>query len=198
MTLSLNEVEATAKKATRGAGYPWGLAEEAGKATRWLCARDIDGCAVLAELLGLLEGADLSKWSPDTGEDPWVAEGGTLCPLVTGAAISDRAHRLRTDCIRIGKVADPAFLVPFAALAARQIKQTVTIAWPGTVTSTDGDNLVLHGAFPAHAAEAKLSMGGTVTNPNRRQSRARPNAETWKLLSEFAHRTYAPATKNPG
>ncbi|NND22495.1 MAG: DUF3726 domain-containing protein, partial [Silicimonas sp.] len=42
MSYSLNEVEATAKKAARGAGYPWGLAEEAAKATRWLCAHDID------------------------------------------------------------------------------------------------------------------------------------------------------------
>ena len=40
MSLSLNEVESTAKKAARGAGYPWGLAEEAAKAT--LEANDID------------------------------------------------------------------------------------------------------------------------------------------------------------
>ena len=33
MNLSLNEVDAMAKKAARGAGYSWGLAEEAGKAT---------------------------------------------------------------------------------------------------------------------------------------------------------------------
>ena len=47
MNLSLNEVEATAKKATRGAGYPWGLAEEAGKAVRWLCGA---GCGWLRGL----------------------------------------------------------------------------------------------------------------------------------------------------
>ena len=36
MNVSMNEVESMAKTAARGAGYSWGLAEEAGKATRWL------------------------------------------------------------------------------------------------------------------------------------------------------------------
>ncbi|WP_172978117.1 DUF3726 domain-containing protein [Roseovarius sp. THAF27] len=35
MTWSLNEIEALARKPTRGAGYPWGLAEETGRAARW-------------------------------------------------------------------------------------------------------------------------------------------------------------------
>lgn len=39
MSFALNEIEATAKRATRGAGYDWGLAEDASKAVRWLCAR---------------------------------------------------------------------------------------------------------------------------------------------------------------
>ena len=43
MSLSLNEVESLAKKAARGTGYPWGLAEEAAKASRWLAARGVDG-----------------------------------------------------------------------------------------------------------------------------------------------------------
>ena len=36
MSYSLNEFEALALKAARGAGLPWGLAEEAGKAVRIL------------------------------------------------------------------------------------------------------------------------------------------------------------------
>ena len=38
LNLSLNEVAATAKKAARGAGYSWGMAEEAAAAVRWLAA----------------------------------------------------------------------------------------------------------------------------------------------------------------
>ena len=47
MNYSLNAVESTAKRAARGAGYPWGLAEEAGKATRWLSHQGLEGCGAL-------------------------------------------------------------------------------------------------------------------------------------------------------
>ena len=36
MHASLNEIESLCKKAARGAGMSWGLAEEAGKAAKWL------------------------------------------------------------------------------------------------------------------------------------------------------------------
>jgi len=195
MILSLNEVETTAKKAARGARYPWGLAEEAGKATRWLCSHDVDGCAALAGLLDQIDRATLAEWAPDPRHDPWAADGGTHCPLVTGAAISDRAHMLHSQSIRIGKIAEPAMLVPFAASAARQINATVTITWPDTVVCTDGDNLAIDGICPAQVTQIDIRAGGTITDQNRRQSRATPTADTWQILCRFAHRTYAPATE---
>lgn len=36
-TLSRNETESLCMKAARGAGFSWGMAEEAGFATGWLC-----------------------------------------------------------------------------------------------------------------------------------------------------------------
>ena len=75
MSFALNEVEATAKKATRGAGYPWGLAEEAAKATRWLCAQGLDGVAILAGALT----RDGERY---------------VCPITEGARLSDQAAAL--------------------------------------------------------------------------------------------------------
>ena len=56
MTWSLNEIESLAKKAARGAGLDWGLAEEAGKTTR---------CWVIAALIWLYSAVllDLIAWS---------------------------------------------------------------------------------------------------------------------------------------
>ena len=39
MYMSLNEIDVSVKRAARGVGMSWGLAEEAGKAARWLAAR---------------------------------------------------------------------------------------------------------------------------------------------------------------
>jgi len=84
---SLNEIESLAKKATRGAGRSWGLAEEAGKATRWLCAAGLPGAEALAALLERTDGTAHADLSPALSGDRWQARGGTLCPLIAGAAL---------------------------------------------------------------------------------------------------------------
>jgi len=50
MLCSLNEIEAQLRKAARGAGLSWGLAEEAGKAGRWLAMHGIDALPAFAAL----------------------------------------------------------------------------------------------------------------------------------------------------
>ena len=73
MSWSLGEVRALSVKATRGAGFPWGLAEEAGYAVVWLQARKVDGCAALADYLSFI--------ATSTNSD-------SDCPIRRGAALS--------------------------------------------------------------------------------------------------------------
>ena len=195
MTVSLNEVEATAKKAARGAGYPWGLAEEAAKAVRWLCANDIDGCRVLAGLLTRFDDTDLAAHSPAPGEAEWRATTGMLCPLVTGAALSDRAFALTEREIILAAGAAPSLLIPFAAQAARQMRTPVTVAWPGGAAVTDGDLISVSGEVGEDAGNVTVRLGGSLDAPNRRSSRAAPDRQAWETLNRLAHRTYAPATE---
>lgn len=195
MDLSLNEVEATAKRATRGAGYPWGLAEESAKATRWLCARDIDGCAVLARLLEMRNGSDLAEWSPQSDSDMWEAEGGVLCPIAAGTTISDRACDVAAHGIRLRGVAEPLMLLPFVAQSAQELKTTVSIEWPGVVAITDGWHLSMSGEPGLFAAEATVICDGELGTLKCQKTRAEPTQAVLQKLGRFAHRTFAPATE---
>ena len=195
MNLSLNEVEATAKRATRGAGYPWGLAEEAAKATRWLCAQDFDGCGVLARLLERRTGSDLAAWIARTDGAVWKADGGMLCPLAAGATISDRASGLRSGEIRLQNIAEPLMLLPFVAQSALQLETTVTIAWTGGTAITDGCQISLEGEPGDFAEEATVRIGGSLGALTASRTRAEPDRKTLETLNTFAHRTYAPATE---
>ena len=51
MDYSLNEYEALAFKAARGAGLAWGIAEEAGKAVRTLSSLGLESASILRECL---------------------------------------------------------------------------------------------------------------------------------------------------
>ncbi|WP_170787177.1 DUF3726 domain-containing protein [Ruegeria lacuscaerulensis] len=194
MSFSLNEVEATAKRATRGAGYGWGLSEEAGKASRWLCAAGLDGAQILADLLDRGLAHAPGRHRPACQGNEWRGDE-ILCPLATGAALSDHMGSLRTGEITLTNVAAPALLLPFAANIARNLKTPVTITVDGVEVVTDGPSLAMNPALPSDATLVKVALGGILTAPAACASRAVPDPAAWAVLNRFAHRTYAPATE---
>jgi hypothetical protein len=193
MSLSMGEVEATARKAARGAGYPWGFADEAGRAARWLSVRGVDGCAALAGLLDAVDGADLAERSPDVTAGVWTAPH-AACPLATGLALSDRAEEAIRG-VRVEEILAPLLLMPFAALLAETARQTVTLSWDGGTAVTDGTGLCLDGKVLARAPWVDLSPGGKMDAPAEACHRAQPDPRAWGRLNAFAQRTYAPATE---
>ena len=196
MTLSLNEVEALAKKAARGTGYPWGIAEEAGKAVRWLCAADVNGCAALAAYLPECDGADLSARTPVQGK-AWTSRGDRLCPLLAGAALSDLADRLKDADLRLELVAHPILLAPFAGLSAQHLEASVVLEWNAAWVATDGKAVALRGETGALAATvtARSVPGFDLSYRQPACSRADPDEATLAALNRLAQRTYAPATE---
>ncbi|MBY6057778.1 DUF3726 domain-containing protein [Leisingera daeponensis] len=194
MSYALNEVEATAKRAARGAGYDWGLAEEAAKAARWLCAQGLDGAAVLAGVLDAGFAAGLPAHVPQDLQGDWLAQA-PLCPLASGAALSDCAARLLQAPLKAGPVFRPAMILPFAAMAARQIGVCVTVEGEGFQAVTDGIGLRCEGALPDTAAQLTIRAAGSLASANPNCTRAEPEEAAWAVLNRFAHKTYAPATE---
>jgi len=191
MNYSLGEVESLCKKAARGAGYSWGLAEDAGRAVRWLESRGLAGLAALADLLETL-GTDLSDHRPAEG---WSAPA-PLCAIQTGAALSDHAFLLSHDApIQLGETLHPMLLIPF--LAGRR---QVDLTWGAARLSVSENGIHITGALgPVLAAKAgKVDI--VLSNKPRiaaltPRSRALIRPEIYARLNRFAHKTYAPATE---
>lgn len=193
MNRSLNEIEATAKRAARGAGYSWGLAEEASKATRWLARQGQDGVAALAVLLakGLAQTAD---HRPCATDEIWQSDL-DLCPLATGAFLSDSAQSLRSGPVAMQRVAVPLFILPFAANAALELKRCLTVEIDGHVSVTDGDNLLCPDVLPELAERITVHMSEAAPSWRPRDARMCSDPDSWGRLAVFAHCTYAPATE---
>ena len=192
MNLSFNEVEALAKHATRGAGYSWGQAEDAAKATRWLCSNSANGVGILAYALSL-KLADANH-KPNVSTNHWSGAD-TLCPIATGTALSDYAEKLRTEAIEIDKVAVPAMLLPFAANISLQLGMNVTLETSDWTATTDG---TLVSGIPefTHAPQSVfLLAGGHLSHPIPQKTRAICQPLCWENLKCLAMSTYAPATE---
>ena len=199
MSFSLNEIEATVKKAARGAGYSWGLAEEAGKAVRWLSAHCFDGCKAIANLLETVDGADLNGKRPFIDNGAWNSTSGELCPLATGAALSDRADSLVKEAVVIHAILQPLLLLPFVQATARQVQGCVTISWSDVSAVCNGAGISWKADSAAQlygiADRVNVFIGGEPGKLLPTASRAEPDETDWKRLIDFAHRTYAPATE---
>jgi len=199
MTFSLNEVETTAKKAARGAGHSWGMAEEAGRATRWLCTRGFDGCGALAALLLKEDGAVQGDMAPIALSDEWSAASGTLSALMAGATLSDSAFMLMPREVRMRSVAMPVLLIPFAATAARQLGTALSLQWSGVIITINEHDINVKAnedtLMSENADMVRIRGSSTLIRPITKWERVTPQALDWDTLNYFAGRTYAPATE---
>ncbi len=185
--LSLGEAEALARKAARGAGFSWGMAEEAGRALRWLCARGLPGGAALAGLLAS-SGA-----------------GGRACPLTCGAAFVDHAGLTaaagETERETRVKVVHPLLFLPFAASAAARSPLALRVDWPGArvllaptgarIARRDGLTTPDRSKVACREIPEAEATRGAPLSPGHR---AHVPPEALAVLERLATRTYAPAT----
>jgi hypothetical protein len=130
--LTLVEAESYLRKAARASGLDWGIAEEAGKTARWLAAFDLPGPETTLAHLRNLSGKDYTAFVPDCNLDPWQASGDQLCPIITGAALADRATlMLEGDPIKLDRTAYPLLLAGALGQAARYYQTAFTLCWAG-------------------------------------------------------------------
>lgn len=198
MIWSLSEIDGLARKAARGAGYPWGIAEEAGKAARWLCAAGLPGDVALARLLGQTDGCAYDRLCPlDATATSWQARDGPLCPLISGAALCDLADP--TLDVALARVSCPLLLVPYLVMAADMSGAGLQIAWQG-VKITRGAHATHMQATPEALCAAEAQMvrvcpaAESAGTRLRRCYRAEIDPKSAEVLAALAHRTYAPDT----
>lgn len=200
MSHSLNEIEAMSKRAARGAGLSWGLAEEAAKGTRWLAGYGYPGPDLLADLLELNDRLPAIDFSPTSLNGVWRAPAGRMSPLIAGAAMSDCAVRMQYgQVITIERVTQPLLIVPFASGAALRLGEPVAVEWDNVRLTTDGKQLCVQGAkedvLTAQTTEVRCSAPAQMMAPTTPVMRANVSDLCWQRLGAFAHRTYAPATE---
>lgn len=198
--VSLAEIDAMGRKAARGAGFSWGMAEEAGRAARWLAAYRLPGPEALAAVLEEVD-ATVPAHAPRIDEAVWHCDAGVLCPIAAGAALSDRADAIAQGGeFRLGPVIRPLLIVPFLCRAARDL---------GCMIAMTGDGLEVlaerEGPACADWAAVTRPLSGELLVSRSEASALEPRlpgadahllpVELWRTLDRFAQRSYAPATE---
>jgi len=200
LNLTLAETESYLRKAARACGLDWGIAEEAGKAARWLAAFNLPGPETLLAQLQQLDGRDYADFKPDCSRDPWQAAGGLLCPIISGAALADRSARLLDGHVfHLGATAWPLLIAATVGQAARCHRRVFTTAWAGVRVSCFENGLSIEGNredLRLARVESVSCQLGDLTEPQMLPSTGAYaiDLDTFKRIDALAFRTYAPAT----
>ncbi len=201
---SLNEVEIYGRRAARGAGMPWGLAEEAGKASRWLAERGLPGVALLARLLEANDGRSYQDMAPVIANGQWQASDGALCPVCTGAALSDHVDLLASgNSISLSKLDYPLLLAPFLDRSWHREDFCYAVSWADARLLVFADGITIESKKDAahlidNADEVTVAVGSNkdarpVHGP--RLGGVQVPWAVWRKIETFAKRTYVPASE---
>ncbi len=175
-TRTLSEIAATCTKAARGAGCPWGIAQEAGTAARLLEAHGLPGTTTLAHLFSA------PRSCACTGQADAAA-----CGLAQMVALSDAPP---DQALRIDTVAAPLLMLAPLILEGGSWRMD----WEGGAAGCGPDGAWIMGEAPKVASVTiKRQQDGQKGTGSSWHSRP-VLPEAWAALQSLAARTYVPET----
>ncbi len=204
MRCSLNEIRTLAAKAARGAGLPWGVAEEAGRAACWLAARGLAGMSALDSALEGMAAPDWRRCFPVPEGAVWRADSGEIDALLAGMALADRAGGPLPfsggGALVLARVRWPLLAVPFLAGVAQASGAGLAVSvGPGAPAIAIGAQSVgeacraLEGMAFAEAVRVEEASGGAMRPGLPRLDGGIPvERDVYARLDRRAARTYVP------
>ena len=121
---SLSEIDTTSKRASRAAGFSWGIAEEIGKAIRNLELFGLPGIKNLHLYLKKIKKKHPEKIKKIQKEN----KNKELCPIYCGVAFLDQCKRLETlKNIKFYNINYPMLILPFISKASEILGKKILI-----------------------------------------------------------------------
>ena len=117
---SLSEIDTTSKRASRAAGYSWGISEEVGKNTRILEMFGLPGIKNLNDFYKKKKEQKFENLSLISEENKTIKF--EFCPIVAGTSFLDQIKSLENlKEIKFEKIAYPLLFLPFVSRASEVI-----------------------------------------------------------------------------
>ena len=121
-----SEIETISKRATRAAGFPWGIAEEIGKNIKTLELLSLTGIENLNLYLRSVKGKQVHG-PKEICEDNSL-ESAAYCPFYTGSALLDSANKVEEiSNLTFHYINFPILLIPFLNRLSEKIGKKILL-----------------------------------------------------------------------
>jgi len=125
---TLNEIDTTAKRASKAAGFSWGIAEEVGKSIESLELFGLPGITNLNLYLKKIKKKHPKKLNKIEKENRLKNK--ELCPIYCGVAFLDKCRQLETlQSVKYYNVSYPLLILPFISKTSELLGKKILIEY---------------------------------------------------------------------
>ena len=185
---SLSEIETTSKRASRAAGFSWGVAEEIGKSVRLLELFGLAGIKNLNQYYNLrtsekFENLSLIGKNNNSEKYPY-------CPISLGISFLDQIRTLeKFENITFNKISFPLLILPFLSRSSEIIGKKIYIKFDQTEfllnLNVNISSNLLNQDYPILSNNVKINIIENKDNFSEKE---------WKGLYKLSEETFVEET----
>ena len=181
---SFSEIDTTAKRASKAAGFSWGIAEEIGKSIRGLELFGLPGIINLNNYLKKIKQKHPKKIEKIEKENKTGDK--ELCPIYSGVVFLDRCLELeKLKSIKFYNVSYPLLMIPFISRASEMMSKKILVQFDKSSFLLNFDKSIFSKDIEKQAQSiAKIVNIEFMENKNSFSERS------WKELYKLSEETF--------
>ena len=179
---SLSEIDTTSKRASKAAGFSWGIAEEIGKAIRSLELFGLPGVINLNLYLKKIKKNHPKKINKIGKEN----KNKETCPIYCGVAFLDQCKQLETlEIIKFYNVNYPLLILPFISKASEILGKKILIQFNNTSFLANFNKSIL-----SKNIDKQISPLANEINIEFLENKNSFSVQDWKELYKLSEETF--------
>ena len=179
---SLSEIDTTSKRASKAAGFSWGIAEEIGKAIRSLELFGLPGVINLNLYLKKIKKNHPKKINKIGKEN----KNKELCPIYCGVAFLDQCKQLETlEIIKFYNINYPLLILPFISKASEILGKKILMQFNNTTFLANFNKSIL-----SKNIDKQISPLANEINIEFLENKNSFSVQDWKELYKLSEETF--------
>ena len=182
--ISFSEIETTTKRASKAAGFSWGVAEEIGKSIKSLELFGLPGVLNLNLYLNQIKKKHPKKIEKIEKENKIKDK--ELCPIYSGVAFLDRCLELeKLKSLKFYNVNYPLLMIPFISKASQIMSKKILVQYDNTSFLLNFDKSIFSKNIDKQAqSQANILSIEFIENKNSFSE------QDWKELYKLSEETF--------
>ena len=182
--ITFSEIETTTKRASKAAGFSWGIAEEIGKSIRSLELFGLPGIINLNKYLKKIKKKHPKKIAKIEKKNKTRDK--ELCPIYSGVAFLDRCLELeKLKSLKFYNVNYPLLMIPFIGRASEIMSKKILVQYDNTSFLLNFDRAI----FSKNIDQQAQSLANVV-NIEFIENKNSFSEQDWKELYKLSEETF--------